>query len=157
MMSMFENFSLPDLARVSRRTMLSALIIGVVGLAVCVLLRAPLTGLGLCIGLGLGIFNFRLIQRSVVRVGLSEEENRRRPLATNTMVRLGIITVIALGLLFLSFDLGLGVMAGLALFQLLLLGNVARSMFKMGHGGVGGMLDAAAVSFTLHDDDEGVA
>jgi hypothetical protein len=25
----------------------------------------------------------------------------------------------------------------------------------MGHGGVGGMLDAAAVSFTLHDDDDG--
>jgi hypothetical protein len=27
----------------------------------------------------------------------------------------------------------------------------------MGHGGVGGMLDAASVSFTLQDDDEGAA
>jgi len=34
---------------------------------------------------------------------------------------------------------------------------VARSMFKMGQGGVGGMLDAATVSFTLHDDEEGAA
>jgi O-antigen/teichoic acid export membrane protein len=154
-MSMFANFALPDLARVSRRTMLSALVIGVVGLVACLALNAALTGLGLCIGLGLGIFNFRLIQRSVVKVGLSENENHRRPLATNTVIRLGIISVIALGLLFLSFDLGLGVMAGLALFQLVLLGNVARSMFKMGHGGVGGMLDAASVSFTLQDEDEG--
>jgi hypothetical protein len=156
-MSMFANFALPDLARVSRRTMLSALVIGIVGLVACLALNAALTGLGFCIGLGLGIFNFRLIQRSVVKVGLSERENHRRPLATNTVIRLGIISVIALGLLFLSFDLGLGVMAGLALFQLVLLGNVARSMFKMGHGGVGGMLDAASVSFTLQDDDEGAA
>jgi O-antigen/teichoic acid export membrane protein len=156
-MSIFANFALPDLARVSRRTMLSALVIGVVGLVASLALNAALTGLGLCIGLGLGIFNFRLIQRSVVKVGLSENENHRRPLATNTVIRLGIISVIALGLLFLSFDLGLGVMAGLALFQLVLLGNVARSMFKMGHGGVGGMLDAASVSFTLQDEDEGAA
>jgi hypothetical protein len=156
-MSMFANFALPDLARVSRRTMLSALVIGVVGLVACLALNAPLVGLGLCVGLGLGILNFRLIQRSVIKVGLRDDENHRRPLATNTVIRLGIISVIALGLLFLSFDLGLGVMAGLALFQLVLLGNVARSMFKMGHGGVGGMLDAASVSFTLHDDDEGAA
>jgi hypothetical protein len=156
-MSMFANFALPDLARVSRRTMLSALVIGVVGLVACLALNAPLVGLGLCVGLGLGILNFRLIQRSVIKVGLRDDENHRRPLATNTVIRLGIISVIALGLLFLSFDLGLGVMAGLALFQLVLLGNVARSMFKMGHGGVGGMLDAASVSFTLQDDDEGAA
>jgi hypothetical protein len=156
-MSMFANFALPDLARVSRRTMLSALIIGIVGLVACLALNAPLVGLGLCVGLGLGIFNFRLIQRSVIKVGLREDENHRRPLATNTVIRLGIISVIALGLLFLSFELGLGVMAGLALFQLVLLGNVARSMFKMGNGGVGGMLNAASVSFTLQDDDEGAA
>jgi hypothetical protein len=45
---------------------------------------------------------------------------------------------LALGLLFLSFDLGLGVMVGLAAFQFLLLLNVARSMFKMGHDGLSG-------------------
>jgi len=136
----FASFSLPDVAAVSRRTVLGALIVGVLGLVGCLLLSASLIGVGFCIGLGLGIFNFRLIQRSVAKVGQREDENRRRPLALNTMGRLSVISVIALGLLFASFDLGVGVMAGLAIFQALLLVNVARSMFKMGNGGVGGIL-----------------
>ena len=133
---MFANFALPDLARVSRRTVLGGLIFGVVGLVICLALGAPLTGLGLCVGLGLGLFNFRLVQRSVVKVGAREDENHKRPLATNTVFRLTIISILAIGLLFLSFDLGLGVMVGLAAFQFMLLLNVARSMFKMGHGGL---------------------
>jgi hypothetical protein len=137
----FAHFSLPDVATVSRRTVLGALVLGVVGLVAALLLSVPLVGLGLCIGLGLGIFNFRLIQRSVVKVSQREEDNKRRPLALNTVGRLGVISVIALGLLFVSFDLGLGVMVGLALFQGFLLLNVARSMFKMGHfvPGAGGL------------------
>ena len=140
---MFANFALPDLARVSRRTVMSGLIFGVVGLVVCLSLGAPLTGVGLCIGLGLGLFNFRLVQRSVAKVGQREDENHKRPLAANTVFRLALISALALGLLFLSFDLGLGVMVGLAAFQFLLLLNVARSMFKMGHG-------------DLSDDESGV-
>jgi hypothetical protein len=140
---MFASFALPDLARVSRRTVLGGLIFGVIGLVACLALGAPLTGLGLCVGLGLGLFNFRLVQRSVAKVGAREDENHKRPLAANTVGRLAVISVLAVGLLFLSFDLGLGVMVGLAAFQFLLLLNVARSMFKMGHGG-------------LSDDDSGV-
>ncbi|MHB8220479.1 MAG: ATP synthase subunit I [Acidimicrobiales bacterium] len=139
---MFASFSLPDVAAVSRRTVLGALVVGVLGLVGCVLLGALLIGIGFGIGLGLGIFNFRLIQRSVVKVGQREDENRRRPLALNTMGRLTVISVIALGLLFASFDLGVGVMAGLAIFQALLLVNVARSMLKMGNGGVDSVLGA---------------
>lgn len=142
---MFAHFSLPDVTTVSRRTVLGALVVGVVGLVGSLLLSAPLVGLGLCIGLGMGIVNFRLIQRSVVRVGEREEENKRRPLAVNTMGRLGVITVVALALLFVAFDLGLGVMVGLAAFQGLLLANVARSMFKMGHSSTGGMAGSAGV------------
>lgn len=144
---MFANFSLPDVATVSRRTVLGALVIGVVGLVGSLLLSAPLIGLGLCVGLGMGIFNFRLIQRSVVKVGEREVENKRRPLALNTVGRLSVISVVALALLFVSFDLGLGVLVGLAAFQAFLLLNVARSMFKMGHlpgGGVVGAIDVDA-------------
>ncbi|MGP0030609.1 MAG: ATP synthase subunit I [Acidimicrobiales bacterium] len=151
---MFASIGLPDIVRVSRRTVLSALVFGVVGLVVCLALGAPLTGLGLCIGIGLGIFNFRLIQRSVIKVGARADENHRRPLALNTAGRLAAISVVALGLLFLSFDLGLGVLAGIALFQVLLLANVARSMFKMGRGGVSDMFDAAT-AVSLRDDETG--
>jgi hypothetical protein len=131
---MFTNFALPDLARVSRRTALGALIFGVAGLIGCLAFNAPLTGLGLCIGLFFGLVNFRLIQRSVVKVSAREGDNHKKPLAANTVVRLGFFSACALGLLFLSFGLGLGVMVGLAAFQFFLLLNVASSMFKMGNG-----------------------
>lgn len=142
---MFANFSLPDVATVSRRTVFGALIVGVLGLVGSLLLSAPFVGLGLCLGFGMGIFNFRLIQRSVAKVGERQDENKRRPLALNTMGRLGVISVVAIGLLFVEFDLGLGVMVGLALFQALLLVNVARSMFKMGHLAPDGLVGAIDV------------
>ena len=141
---MFERFSLPQIASVSRRTVLGALVFGVVALVACLLLGAFLVGLGLCVGLGLGLTNFRMVQASVVKVSGQARENKRRPLAMNTMGRLAIVSVIALGLLFVSFDLGLGVMVGLAAFQMLLLLNVTRSMLKMGSpGSPGGGLRAA--------------
>jgi len=149
---MFARFSLPDVVAVSRRTVFSALIVGVLGLVLCVVLNAALVGLGLCIGLGLGIFNFRLIQRSVVKVGERADENKRRPLAINTVGRLGLISIVALGLLFISFDLGFGVMAGLAVFQLMLLVNVARSMMKMGGGSFDDAIDVDALDGGIPGD-----
>jgi O-antigen/teichoic acid export membrane protein len=152
---MFDKFSLPDLARVSRRTVIGALVIGIVGLAVCMLLNATLVGLGLCVGLALGILNFRMVQRAVVKAGDRAEENRRRPLALNTLARLGAVSVVALGFLFLSFDLGLGVMGGLAVFELLLLANVARSMMKMG-GGLLPLGGGAVGTDSLDEPDGGI-
>lgn len=129
---MFEHFSLPDVARVSRRTVIGSLVVGVVGLVTCLALGAAMAGLGLCIGLGLGLGNFRMVQRSVAKVGERAVENKRRPLATNTVARLAVVSVVALGLLFVNFDLGFGIMGGLAAFQFMLLVNVARSMLRMG-------------------------
>jgi len=128
---MFERFSLPDVAGVSRRTMLGALVAGVVGLVALLLFSQPWAALGFCAGLGIGMVNFRLIQRSVIHVGERAEENKRRPLAVNTLGRMAVITVVALGLLFIKPPLGFGVIAGMALFQMLLLGNVTRSMMKL--------------------------
>ena len=133
---MFERFSLPDVARVSRRTVLGSLIVGIVGLVAALALGAALVGLGLCVGLALGLVNFRMVQRSVVKVGDRPGENKRRPLAANTVLRLFAISAVALGLLFASFDLGFGIMGGLAVFQLMLLFNVARSMLRMGAAGL---------------------
>jgi hypothetical protein len=136
---LFEGFALPDLVRVSRATVLTALVIGVLGLVAALALNAPLVGLGIGIGVGLGILNFRMIVKSVAKMAAREGERHRRPLAANTC--------------FLSLDVGLGVMAGLALFQFILLATMARSMFKLGNGGISGMLDAAQASFTFQDDD----
>ncbi len=134
---MFAHFSLPDIPAVSRRTVTAALIIGVAALVGCISFGKPMIGLGACIGLALGTLNFRLVGASVIKVGKREEENKRRPLALNTVGRLGVISVITIGLLLLSFQLGFGVLSGLAVFQLVLLANVARSMMKFGPQGDG--------------------
>ena len=127
----FSGVSLPDLARISRGSVFGSIAIGVVGLVLCVVLGAALVGLGLCIGIALGVANFRMVQSSVAKAG-GRPGSKRRPLALNTLSRLSIITAIALGLLFVSFDLGFGVMAGLAVFQFLLLLSVVRSILKGG-------------------------
>jgi len=127
---MFDHFSLPDVVNVSRRTMLGALALGVVGLVVLLLLSQPWASLGFCVGLAIGMSNFRLVQRSVVKVGERMDTNKRRPLAANTLLRMMAITVVALVILYVEPPLGFGLLAGLALFQVLLLANVTRSMLK---------------------------
>jgi hypothetical protein len=136
---LFSQVSLPDIAKISKRAVFGSLAVGLVGLVVCVVLGAALVGLGLCIGIFLGVANFRMVQGSVAKAG-ARPGPKRRPLALNTVSRLAIITAIALGLLFVSFDLGFGVMAGLAVFQFLLLFAVIRSIIKSGAaaGGFGG-------------------
>lgn len=148
---MFERFSLPDVTIVSRRTVLGALLAGVGGLVLCLFFNQPWAGLGLCVGLTLGLLNFRLIQRSVVRVGKRLESNRRRPLALNTLGRMAVLTVVALGLLVVEPPLGFGLLAGLAIFQFLLLLNVTHTMFKMGTLELRGEGGVAAVP----EDQEG--
>ena len=75
-----------------------------------------------------------MIGNSVARVSASEVTNKRRPLALNTLGRLGIITVVAIGLMLVSHSVGWGVFGGLFVFQIILLTNAARrgaSVFKM--------------------------
>lgn len=143
---MFERFQLPDVALVARRTMVTALIVGVVGLAALLFFNQTWGALGLCIGIGLGIGNFRLILRSVMKVGRRVEGNTRRPLAMNTLGRLMAMTVVALVLAWIKPPLGLGIIGGLALFQFILLGNVTRSMMKMVGTSVGGDLEGPAAT-----------
>jgi hypothetical protein len=129
---MFAHFELPNVPDVAKRTVAMVLVVGVAALVACVSFDKPLLGLGACIGLGLGTLNFRMIGRSVDRVTVSGVENKRRPLAINTLGRLAIITVVTLGLMTVSHQLGFGILAGLAVFQIILIANVARSMAKSG-------------------------
>jgi len=132
---LFERFTLPDLTRLARRTVIVSVVGAIVILMVAAVLNAPLVGLGACIGVALGVVNFRMVTRSVVRVGERQSENKRRPLAMNTLSRLGVISAVALGLLFLSFELGFGVLGGLALFQVVLLSTATRLMFAAARPG----------------------
>ncbi len=152
---MFARFTLPDVPSVSRRTVTAALIVGAMALAAAISFDRYLLGVGACIGLALGTINFRLVNSSVTKVGAREDDNKRRPLAMNTLARMGVISAITIGLLFLSFNLGFGVLAGLAVFQLLLLVNVARSMLKLGPptDSGEGVLDAEVLDVVERSDD----
>ncbi len=129
---MFAHFSLPDVPDVARRTVSSVLVAALAALVAGFAFDKALVGVGACVGLALGTLNFRMIGNSVAKVSASEDENKRRPLAINTLGRLGIITAITIGLLFASKSVGFGALFGLLAFQVILLANVARSMAKAG-------------------------
>jgi hypothetical protein len=129
-MNLMQALSIPQISRVARRTALSAVIVGVLGLLLLLVLNYPYAGLGLCIGIGLALGNFRLTAAAAAKAIRSEKANHRRPLALNTLGRLGLVTIVAIGLLLLKEQLGFGVLLGLAVFQFILLANMTVSLLK---------------------------
>jgi hypothetical protein len=130
MTSAFSQFSLPQISIVARRTALGALGIGIAALAGLTLGGYAALGLGICMGLGMALANFRLIQAATIKATASKREDKRRPLVMNTLGRMGAITVVALGLVFVSRQLGFGVLLGLAVFQFMLLANVIVALLR---------------------------
>ncbi|HLX88358.1 MAG TPA: hypothetical protein VKR22_07895 [Acidimicrobiales bacterium] len=130
MVSAFSQFSLPQIASVARRTALAAAGVGAAALVVLVLVGHALVGLGVCVGMAMALGNFRMISATTAKAASQKRENNRRPLAVNTLGRLGVISVIALGFVFLSRPFGFGIIVGLAVFQFLLLANVVVSMLR---------------------------
>jgi hypothetical protein len=129
------------LSKVLRRTVVSAIIVGVGTVVVALLLSAPWFALGLAIGLGLAVVNLRFLDAGVAKAQTSAEtkgdggmSNKvlRRAMGTKSVTRLGIITVIAIGLLLLNGGLGIGAVAGLVVFQLLFVLNVGRVVMSQG-------------------------
>jgi len=143
MVNVFSHFSLPQISIVARRTALAALVVGAGALLGLSLLGYAVVGLGVCIGLALALGNFRLIAASTVKASASERADKRRPLVMNTLGRLGVISVVALGLVLLQRQLGFGTLIGLAIFQFTLLANVVVAMLRdpftagTGAGGAG--------------------
>jgi hypothetical protein len=130
--ALFEQLAVPEIMRILRRTAIVSLAIGGVALIVLSLLGEVLIGLGACIGLGLGLANIRLVTSSVVRIQKSGTENTRRPLASHTLLRLGVTTVVVLAMLLTVWQLGVGAVAGLAVFYFVFLGNVMKSLLAKG-------------------------
>ena len=123
------------LARVLRRTVVSSLIVGAGAVVVAMLLSVPWFALGLIIGLGLAIVNLRFLDAGVAKVQTSGKTGNkvlRRAMGTKSVTRLGIITVIAIGLLLLNGGLGIGTVAGLVIFQILFVVNVGRVVMSQG-------------------------
>lgn len=126
--SLFEQLSLPEIEQLLRRTVFAALGVGVVALGVSIGLSHPLAGLGVFVGLALGLVNIRLITRSVARLAANPVDRPRRVLAGRSLGRLGMTTVVVLGLSLASLQVGLGAFAGISLYYFVLIANVARAL-----------------------------
>jgi hypothetical protein len=135
MMSGLSDLEGTALAKVLRRTVVSALIVGVGAIIIALLLSQPWTALGIVIGLGLAILNLRFLDSGVAKVQTKGETDRkvlRRAMGTKSVTRLAVITVICIGLLFLNGPLGIGSVLGLVIFQILFVVNVGRVLVSSG-------------------------
>lgn len=110
---------------------LSAICVVFAGLVtgVAALLGHPMVGVFFGIGLGLGLLNAILIQRSVESI-TAEEHPLKRKMALNSATRLLVMTVVGLTIAFIFRPQGLGVVFGMALFQVLLVVSTALPVMK---------------------------
>jgi hypothetical protein len=123
------------LAKVLRRTIVSSLIVGVVAVLVLLLLSVPWAALGLAIGLAMAVVNLRFLDAGVAKLNTGGDVSNkvlRRAMGTKSVTRLGIITLVCIGLLLLNGGLGIGAVGGLVLFQLLFVANVGRVVVSQG-------------------------
>ncbi len=134
---MLENLPADTLPRLLRRTAVSALIVGGIGFLVAMLLAPAQAALGEAAGVGLAVMNLRFLDRQSARVELAGETNVkavRRQLRGKTSARLLAVTAVVLVLVFLDPPLGIGIVAGLVIYQVVFVANVFRVV--VGQGGV---------------------
>jgi hypothetical protein len=135
MMSGLSDLEGSALAKVLRRTVISAIIVGLGAIIIALLLSQPWAALGIFIGLGLAILNLRFLDAGVAKVQTKGETDRkvlRRAMGTKSVTRLAVITAICIGLLFLDGPLGIGSVVGLVIFQILFVVNVGRVLVSSG-------------------------
>jgi len=118
-----------------RSTIISAIVVGIIAVVLSLWLGPPLLAVGLVIGLVIAVVNLRFLDAGVAKVqGSGEGSNKviKRMLRTKTAWRLAAITAIAIVLLILVQPLGVGMVIGLVIFQILFVVNVARVAFASG-------------------------
>lgn len=132
---MLENLPANTLPKLLRRTTISAIIAGILGFIVAVLVAGPVPALGVVVGVGLAIVNLRFLDRQAAKVELKGEQSSkavRRQLGGKTTGRLALMTVIILAVVFLYAPLGIGIVSGLVLYQIVFVVNVMRVVANQG-------------------------
>ncbi|HEV3187171.1 MAG TPA: hypothetical protein VGZ04_03895 [Acidimicrobiales bacterium] len=132
---MLENLPANTLPRLLRRTTLSAIAVGVVGFLVAIFVAPPLAALGVALGVGLAILNLRFLDAQAAHVELRGEQSTkavRRQIGGKTTLRLAGVTVLVIGAVFLNAPLGIGIVSGLVLYQIVFVMNVLRVMANQG-------------------------
>jgi hypothetical protein len=128
--ALFEQFSIPEIARLMRRAVFGAIAVGVVALIVTAVTSHVLAGVGVCVGLAIGLVNIRMVTRSISKISASDVEKPKRAIASRALYRLIGTTVIVIGLMFASSTLGIATAGGIALFYLILVANLVRALLS---------------------------
>ncbi len=134
---MLENLPTTILPRLLRRTTASAIAAGFLGFVVALLVAPAPAALGVVVGVGMAVVNLRYLDRQAARVELRENQSSkavRRQLGGKTTARLALVTVVVLAVVWLSPPLGIGIVSGLVLYQIVFVVNVLRVV--AGQGGV---------------------
>lgn len=112
-----------------RKPVLVAIFVGCVGLVVCGVLGHIMAGVLGIVGMGLGVLNTRLLQKSVAKV-IASENPSKKAIGRSSVPRLLLITGLAVALgIFVRPD-GLGVFFGLVVFQMIIIGTTAGYVMK---------------------------
>jgi len=118
-----------------RRLTVSAIVLGVGGVVVALLIAPPFSAVGVALGVAIGFLNVRAIDRTVSRSDVDPEASRkalRRMVGSRTLLRLAAITAVVLVLVVIAAPVGIGIVVGLVIFQLAFIGNVIRAMTAQG-------------------------
>ena len=127
----------PSVAFRPVRLLATSLVLTVVAMAAAGWLGHPMVGVFLGVGLLLGLLNALGVQRSVAAI-TADAHPLKKKMALNSASRLLIITVVGLTVAFVFRPAGLGVVFGLALFQVLLVLSTALPVWKTLRNGAAG-------------------
>ena len=91
--------------------------------------------LGVVLGVTMAILNLRFLDGQTAKVEMRGEQSTkavRRQLGGRTTVRLGLMTVVVIAAVLLNAPLGIGIVSGLVLYQLVFVVNVMRLVTSQG-------------------------
>lgn len=120
---------LPAVAFRPVRLFVICVVLAAVAAVAAALLGVPMVGLFFAIGLALGLTNAIMIQRSVESI-TAKDHPLKRNMAMNSATRLLIMTVIGLTIAYVFKPQGLGVVFGMALFQVILVASTTLPVVK---------------------------
>jgi hypothetical protein len=118
-----------DAAANLRRSIVVAAFLGLASVVVLGLFGHPFMGMFACIGLSLGALNNKMLQRSMLNYAVTPTMSKGH-FARRALVRLSIVTALALGVGLIFRPDGLGLFAGLAVFQVLMLTGASVPVFR---------------------------
>jgi hypothetical protein len=131
------------------RLLVISIVLTAAAIAIAAVYGQVMAGVFVGIGLLMGLLNALLVQRSVTVITAGAHPLKMK-MATNSASRLLVFTVIALIIAFIFQPAGLGVVFGLAVFQVLLVASTALPVWRKLRAGADG---SAPSGLTGSNDD----